>query len=702
MKIKRLELNGFKSFRDRTVIHFNEGITGIVGPNGCGKSNVVDAFFWVLGEINPRTMRGQAMDDLIFSGSENSPPSGMAEVCLTVETQAALHGPDAPTGASVRDYALQPETREIYVTRRLYKNGDSEYLLNKVPCRLRDIQEIFLDTGSGSRGYSIIQQGKIAEIVNAKSEERREIIENVAGIVKYKHRRKEAHRKIESTKQNLLRVTDLLGEMEKRKNQMERQAEKARKYTQWKEQLQSLELLHSSLRWEEVMESSNQAKSTITTLGEESTSLEAKRGIAKTTLTKKKLELTATEKILEELHARLLQETKNLSDSENELRYHEKLLHDSKEFISQIEIKNGSEKVRIKELQESIEKENNICKKNKIACEQLIMDRQVKEKEAQEEKTRLEQLELEVDTQQNNHLEAQKELFQTEERISSAEKRIQDLREKIDSLNISKEKLEKNIQKIKSTVNTQENKIKEEAVKLQENKENIEIQGIQIQKKEKELEELYQKSKTIEQEKVIFETELLSIQDQKKRLEGYSQGVKTVFEDILTINREWRDKVYGPLLNMISIQKGKEAAIEAALGNSLDLIVSNCSETPIKIIEKLREKKGGYVSFAKLPQIMPPKKKSGQKPKAMAAIDCVSTTHAEIHSLLKQLLEGVFFVSEELEAQELATAYDECSFVTEQGSLYRQAWYLSAGDRKPNESSILKRNQKNRRTEKKS
>ena len=701
MRIKRLELNGFKSFRDRTVIHFNEGITGIVGPNGCGKSNVVDAFFWVLGEVNPRTMRGQAMNDLIFSGSENSPPSGMAEVCLTIETHTALHGPDAPVGASVRDYALHPEVKEISVTRRLFRNGDSEYLLNKVACRLRDIQELFLDTGSGSRGYSIIQQGKIAEIVNAKSEERREIIENVAGIVKYKHRRREANRKIDSTQQNLLRVTDLLSEMEKRRDQMKKQAEKARKYTEWREELQSVELLYSSLRWEKVMNNYGEIQSNITALEEESASLEAKRGVEKTTLTQKKLELTTIEKISEELQAKLLQETKDLSDNENELRYHRKLLDDSRQAISQLEVKKETEKNRVEELQEKIEKENDTYERNRTACEDLTVDRQNQEKETQEEKSKLEQLELKAENQQNDYLKVERDLFQKEERNLSAKQRVKDLEEKIHSLDSTKENLEQNIEKFKDSIAVQEDKFKENKEVLNEKEESIKTKTLEIQENEKELEEIYEKARQIEQEKLQFETKLRSLQDQKRRLEGHGRGVKTVFEDILTNKQEWKDKVEAPLLSMIHIKPGKELAIEAALGASIDLIVSKCPETSIKIIDALREQKGGYVSFANLPQITPIKKRRENLPQEMLAIDCIDTSHQEVFPLLEQLLDGMFFVAEEAKAQKLAASYEECSFITAQGSLYRGTWYLSAGDRKSSESSLLKRDQEIEKLEEK-
>ncbi|MGZ3700810.1 MAG: chromosome segregation SMC family protein, partial [Bdellovibrionota bacterium] len=249
MHIRRLELQGFKSFKDKTVIHFDDGITGIVGPNGCGKSNVVDAFFWVMGEQNARHLRGQNMNDLIFAGSDKSPPGSFAEVTLILEMPGDLAGPNAPAGASASPVTLP--TREVSITRKLYRSGECDYFMNKVPCRLRDIQELFMDTGVGSRGYSIIQQGQIAKIVQAKPEDRRTMIEEVAGIVKYKTRRRESMRKLEGTQQNLLRVTDVINELETQKRQMERQADKARKYKEWKEKLQDIELRFNALKWED-------------------------------------------------------------------------------------------------------------------------------------------------------------------------------------------------------------------------------------------------------------------------------------------------------------------------------------------------------------------------------------------------------------------------------------------------------------------
>jgi chromosome segregation protein len=237
MRIKRLEICGFKSFVDRTVLSFQDPITGVVGPNGCGKSNIVDAIRWVMGEQSAKHLRGRAMEDVIFNGSESRGPAGMAEVSITFDT-GSLSTDAAPGG--VPWGAVGPT--EVVVTRRLYRGGESEYLLGGVPCRLRDIVEFFLGTGVGSKAYAIIEQGRIGFIVSSRPEDRRALIDEAAGITKYKAKKKIAERRMDATRQHLLRVTDILGEIETRLRSLKLQAQKAERYKRYKAELKDLEL----------------------------------------------------------------------------------------------------------------------------------------------------------------------------------------------------------------------------------------------------------------------------------------------------------------------------------------------------------------------------------------------------------------------------------------------------------------------------
>jgi len=243
MRIKRLEICGFKSFVDRTVLTFNDPITGVVGPNGCGKSNIVDAIRWVMGEQSAKHLRGRAMEDIIFNGSESRGPAGMAEVSLTFD-MAHLASDAAPGG--VPWGAVGPS--DVVVTRRLYRGGESEYLLGGVPCRLRDIVEFFLGTGVGSKAYAIIEQGRIGFIVSSRPEDRRALIDEAAGITKYKAKKKVAERRMDATRQHLLRVTDIIGEIETRLRSLKLQAQKAERYKRYKAELRDLELCAATQR----------------------------------------------------------------------------------------------------------------------------------------------------------------------------------------------------------------------------------------------------------------------------------------------------------------------------------------------------------------------------------------------------------------------------------------------------------------------
>ena len=257
MRIRRLDITGFKSFMDRAVFTFDEGITGVVGPNGCGKSNVVDAIRWVMGEQSAKHLRGRGMEDVIFNGSETKPPLSMAEVSLTFEVD--------PRDQLAPQYA---GFGEVTVTRRLFRSGESEYLINRTQCRLLDVVELFLGTGVGTRAYSIIEQGRVGLIVSAKAEDRRSIIEEAAGVTKYKSRRRAAERKLEATEGNLLRVADLVSELEKRLDSLGRQARKAEKYRSLKARIREIELHQASHRLLGLLAEQKHLQDAISALGE--------------------------------------------------------------------------------------------------------------------------------------------------------------------------------------------------------------------------------------------------------------------------------------------------------------------------------------------------------------------------------------------------------------------------------------------------
>lgn len=286
LRLKTLDLNGFKSFVDRTVLRFEPGITAVVGPNGCGKSNVVDAMRWVMGEQVARRLRGKSMEDVIFGGAEGRAAIGLAEVTLTFENTDGA-GPPA-----FSDYS------EIQISRRLYRSGESEYLINGTPCRLRDVQDFFRDTGIGTKGYTIVEQGQIAEIVSARPEERRILIEEAAGIGKYKARRREAESKIQSTEQNLLRVTDILSEIRRQIASIERQAKKAARYKQWRETVRVLDLSLAADDRAELLAETKAAARRLEALRDDVTALETQVAQRELATQQKRIERTESELVL--------------------------------------------------------------------------------------------------------------------------------------------------------------------------------------------------------------------------------------------------------------------------------------------------------------------------------------------------------------------------------------------------------------------
>ncbi|HEY0986905.1 MAG TPA: AAA family ATPase, partial [Kofleriaceae bacterium] len=315
MRIKRVEIIGFKSFCDRALVQIGESITGVVGPNGCGKSNIVDAIRWCMGEQSAKHLRGKAMEDVIFAGSETRGPAPMAEVSLTfddvgfshealelarhsdeAETERALDqlapeqtGGDEGDAAGADELAPEPAPQavgtwvdaegnpiaspldeaaqvladrppainfghytEVQITRRLYRDGTSQYFINKTPCRLRDITDFFLGTGVGTKAYAIIEQGRIGQIVSSRPQDRRAIIEEAAGITKFKAKKKAAEKKLEQTRQNLMRVSDIVTELDKRMGTLRRQAQKAERYRKYKAEMRDIELWKAAHRWLEL------------------------------------------------------------------------------------------------------------------------------------------------------------------------------------------------------------------------------------------------------------------------------------------------------------------------------------------------------------------------------------------------------------------------------------------------------------------
>ena len=291
MKIEKIELNGFKSFSYKTTFNLDNGITCIVGPNGCGKSNILDAFRWVLGEQSAKTLRGSKMEEVIFNGSSVKKPKGMADVTLHIS------GLDPSTNGNG-----DKSGNLITVSRRLYRSGESEYLINRHECRLKDIKDLFLDTGLEVKSYSIIEQGHIDAIMNSRPDGRRFLIEEVAGVIKYKVRKAEAQNKLESSRQNLQRISDVISEIKKQINILNRLAKKAERYKTLSEELKTIELKLNKKEYSALKEKLKAAETGYEKARQEESSLRASLSTSEAGHQKDRLDLVTLEKELNALN----------------------------------------------------------------------------------------------------------------------------------------------------------------------------------------------------------------------------------------------------------------------------------------------------------------------------------------------------------------------------------------------------------------
>lgn len=581
MYLKRLELQGFKSFADKTVLEFRSGITGVIGPNGSGKSNISDAIRWVLGEQSMKSLRGAKSLDIIFAGTQNRKSLGFAEASLVFDNS---------------DGGLPIEYTEVTVTRKIYRSGETGYFINKVPCRLKDVLELFMDTGIGKDGYSIIGQGKIDEILSNKSEDRRHIFEEAAGIVKYRVRKVESEKKLEHTKLNLLRINDILAEIESNIEPLKEQSEKAKKYLNLRDELKSIEIglfLYNIEKYKASLEeiAKDEEIYTVQCKDEEEKLERIKR--LKEELKTQVDEITnqieemsnlgfASQKEIEMLNSDInVANTRIHNNQENKARYEKEIeeatikkqeLEEEKKQKEEkkVNLKQNKEKFE-KELQEKVQELDQITKK--LSSKEL----EIEQYKQQVEKNTDQKYELQAEskTQDINYENDQK-------RQSQIKNEIANYISELDATRLQKDEIAKEFYEIDSKRNKivkaiQEiNNIKEEADKKIHHYQNT-INAYQSEMRVKE-------SKL----KFLVETE--------KEKEGYIKSVKSLLKDCESI-KELGKGMHGVLANVIEVPEEYQTAIEMCLGASLQNIVTETEEDAKKLVEHLRKNNLGRASF---------------------------------------------------------------------------------------------------------
>ena len=581
MYLKRLEMQGFKSFADKTVLEFMPGITAVIGPNGSGKSNISDSIRWILGEQSMKSLRGAKTQDIIFAGTQSRKSLGFAEASLVFDNT---------------DGALTIEYSEVTVTRKIYRSGETGYYINKVPCRLKDVVELFMDTGIGRDGYSIIGQGKIDEILSNKSEDRRHIFEEAAGIVKYRSRKEETEKKLEQTKLNLLRINDILTEIEGNLEPLQMQADKAKKYLNLKEELKNIEVglfIYNIEKYRQSLE-----------------------------------ELTSDEEIM----------NSTLNQEEGKLEKIKILKEELKDRIDEITLQIENMQNIGFESQKEIEKLNSNINLAEAKINNNIENTKLYTKEIEELETKIETLKQEIEQKQTkqDNLKQNKEKFENE--LKEKEEELRKITEKLSSKELEIEKIKKQVEEnidkkyeLQSEISTQTANIdniekRQKQIKQEISNNVLDLDRTRMKKEDiakefykiesdrnkilKSIEEIDNKKQEITNKLKEFDVQIVNdtnnlrlkqsrynfLVETEKEKEGYIKSVKSLLIDCEKV-KELGKGMHGVLANIISVPKQYETAIEMCLGASLQNIVTDTEEDAKKLVEHLKKNNLGRASF---------------------------------------------------------------------------------------------------------
>ncbi len=575
MYFKRLEMQGFKSFAEPVVIEFHQGITCIVGPNGSGKSNISDAIRWVLGEQSPRALRGGKMEEVIFNGTENRRPRGMAEVTLVIDNS---------------DGSLNIEYKEVAITRRMFRSGESEYRINDNPCRLKDIRELIMDTGIGVDGYSIIGQGRIQDIVSNKPESRREIFEEAAGVVAYKTRRAEAEKKLGGTRNNLERIDDIVGEIEGRIDGLKKDSQKARRYLELREQYKMLEINIILRNIDTCGRHSDEYRGDIADLDAKIKFMEGNRKTSETEVLELNKRTEVLDRIAESTHAKLVSNVERINVLRGQSRLNEEKLA-------------------------NIEKEEERLEKEIASLNQKISDGQGE----------LENLKDQRDEIQNSEREAQRDLqeklYKLRQIQGSSDRygdTIEDSNEQIIRLNsesASKKSEARSIENYKSTLEKRRKEIEEEsdAVRRAQHRDTEELrraEGKYKQAKEQKdrldsenaEREYHYRERIAQRDSLRKEIEKLRIdisrhesrrrtfEEMEQNFDGYNYAVKYIMRCGIS-------GIEGVVGESMGVPQGYETAVETALGAQMQNIICADEQSARRAITALKINKSGRLTF---------------------------------------------------------------------------------------------------------
>ena len=583
MYLKSIEVQGFKSFANKIVFDFHNGITGIVGPNGSGKSNVADAVRWVLGEQSAKQLRGAKMEDVIFAGTEARKPVGYAYVSITLDNS---------------DHALAVDYDEVTVTRKVFRSGESEYQMNGHACRLKDITELFYDTGIGKEGYSIIGQGQIDKILSGKPEERRELFDEAAGIVKFKRRKAAAIKKLEHERDNLVRVNDILSELEKQVGPLEKQSEKAREYLRLKEDLKTKDVNAFLLESDKIRED-------LTAVNEKISIAENELLQANAEYESTRAEYDSIESKLSEVNGRIESINTELSDTEVEKQRLEGQINVFAEQIKTIEAGNRHFSERIADIDKDIEQKNKSLE-DVINQKDALKDSLAEFEEKQAENDRkheeitaqIEDISSKIDANQNKIYD----ILNEKSNINADNQRFKTM---LEQLNIKKAELSSRIIQGKSQENAQdsvisslENKLKETENTIAEYTLSIEHKNAAVADNKQKIADLNSAADKLSQQYHREKSRLESLIAITEKYDGYGNSIRKIME-----LKSENEGIIGVIADIIKVEKKYETAIETALGGTIQNIVTDNENTAKNLIAYLKENKFGRATFLPLSSI---------------------------------------------------------------------------------------------------
>lgn len=681
MNFKQLELAGFKSFADRIQIKFDDGVTAIVGPNGCGKSNVADAIRWVLGEQSSKTLRGSSMQDVIFSGTEKRKSLSYCEVTMTFDNT---------------DRFFNYEFDEIAITRKLYRSGESEYLLNKAPCRLKDITNLLYDSGLGKDGYSIIGQDQVGKILSSKPEDRRSIFEDAAGISKYKSRKVDAERKLERTKDNILKLQLVIDEIERQLGPLKKQADDAKKFLELKEILKNLEVNAYIYQFENANEVKAKISSKLNAISEELELRQAELEEVSQNYTNNMESIETIDKTNERLHENILNLTVSIEKQAGETNVVRERIKFLKEQSKKLELDSlnydnliSAIKAQIEDRSSHLSETNEklgLLKANEedLSRQYLKIVDELNLSEDEAESTQKEMFDaldkLTYIKSNSSRLEAEREASKTS--LSEIEERISSLKEKLKQQSEVRDKIQQNLDGLNS-----------------ENKEQLDVilKGkLEIGAKQDSFSEFQKEIQNCGTKIQVYENRKRILEEMQAEHEGYAGSVKKILKESER-NAEFKKRMVGVLASLISVPEKFETAIETALGNALQNIVTKDEQDAKALIEFLKRGQFGRATFLPISS-MKTRSLSEQDQKLLKTDGCFGVAKdlisygKEIESVISNLLGATVIVSNLDVAIKLAqNSKFSFKIVTLEGDVINPQGSMTGGSKKSEAVNLISR-----------